>query len=198
MNNVNLDILEYQRKVIEKIMPESWNFWQVDITGSTHPAGLDLLLKRVPDDIVIILDIDCVPLKHNSFEYLYSYAKEGMLVGAIQKANHIQNNNHLYVGPFCMAFSLKKYQELGSPSFIETRRGDVGEELTYIWQANGEEVKFMWPSSVATPLWFLTQKEMFGYGTKYSDTFYHQFCSREQQGTQQFINECKKVIESNV
>src|SRR6185437_10375537 len=108
------------------------------------------------------------------------------------RANHIKNDAHLYVGPFCMAFDNRHYLELGSPTFYETARGDVGEEVTYRWREREKPVYFLWPTKVEHPLWELTEEHKFGLGTNYENLFYHEFCARNTTGN--FLGKCDQVL----
>ncbi len=104
MDNVDMDVVEYQRRCVKRLLPPGWDFVQCH-SRSSHPIALSHALCESKHDIVILLDIDCIPLKTSSLSFLYERATSGALSGAVQRACHIDNNNHLYVGPFCMAFS---------------------------------------------------------------------------------------------
>jgi hypothetical protein len=151
-------------------------------------------MKKMQDDIVILLDIDCIPLTQRALRYLGGLARRGTLAGAVQRSNHIDNGGHLYVGPFCMALSIAAYRRMGRPSFNETDRGDVGEELTYRWDELGGNTRFLWPSRVECPQWALVKDRSFGFGTTYEDLFYHAFCIREGLTTGLFLSKCRAVL----
>ena len=196
MPNVADDIASLQKSCVEKVLPEGWTFRQhKQIDGSfSHPAALTKFAFECMDEVCIFLDIDCIPLSTNALVQIADRAVKGMLVGAVQRANHIKNNAHLYVGPFCMAFSKKKYRELSSPSFHETYRGDVGEELTYRWQENNSSIYFLWPSFVSHPVWKLDSTKEFGYGTTYENMFFHAFGIREARSRDLFIAKCNELL----
>ena len=194
MDNIPVEVRTAQRQVVEKFMPTGWRFEQYRSGSYSHPAAMTICLATNTKPLTIFLDIDCIPLSRTALELLGARAEKGVLVGAAQRANHINNGEHLYVGPFCCAFSNRKYLELGSPSFYETARGDVGEELTYRWQAAGAPIYLLWPSLVQQPLWELTQGIKFGMGTTYEDKFYHEFCARATAGN--FVRKCEEIIQS--
>ena len=52
-------------------------------------------------------------------------------MGNVQRSNHIENGQHLFVAPSAMAISESTFLTIGKPSAIETRRSDVGEEYTW-------------------------------------------------------------------
>lgn len=222
MANISKEVVDAQRRCVETFLPENWDFTQHTNTKS-HPDGLVKALESSKHDITIFLDIDCIPISKQALPFLAEnvvnekYGLNQGLVGAAQRANHIDNGNHMYVGPFCMAFSKAYYEELGKPSFHETVRGDVGEELTYRWteksgflcppvgkfsQRYSSNVKFIWPFSVQTPLWELDFGWKFGIGTTYGAAgygplFYHAFNARDPKTSEMFISECNRVTKKS-
>src|SRR5919109_1029180 len=157
MDNVNPEVAKWQKRVVSRFLPRGWKFFQYR-TSLSHPESLHACVERNEDEITVFLDVDCIPLSYQSFNYLLDNrwsVKHGALIGAVQRANHINNKGHLYVGPFCMAFRNDTFRDLGSPTFYETCRGDTGEELTYCWQEANKPVYFLWPSDVQEPQWSL-------------------------------------------
>lgn len=196
MENVSREVIDAQRSVVERFLPSGWSFVQYKSKEYSHPAAMTICTAENRKPVTIFLDIDCIPLRVEALELLAARAELGMLVGAVQRANHIKNDCHLYVGPFCMAFSNEQYARLKSPTFYETAKGDVGEELTYRWRQHDKPVYFLWPTAVREPLWDLVQGRRFGFGTQYEDMFYHEFCARSAQG--RFVEQCKAVVESEM
>lgn len=223
-DNVSDDIARLQRKCVNRFLPKGWTYWQhLHVPWKSerfpHAAAMTNCVSSVANsnDLTIFLDIDCIPLCSESFTHLEKVVNlhnGKALVGAVQRANHINNNRHLYVGPCCLAFSKSHYKKLGSPSFIETTRGDVAEELTYQWTEAGDknnkfsfglhqysrDVNFLWPTSVHSPLWDLEYGFKFGLGTTYGiddkDLFYHSFNVRHPEMQQLFVDKCNSVIYS--
>lgn len=199
MHNISNDIVEAQRECVLRYLPQGWEFNQYlhfpqIFEVKHHATAINRCVLDSKNDTIIILDIDCIPLSKGAFSFMGYGAHRGDLIGAVQRSNHIRNNEHLYVGPFCMGFNRRKYFQLGAPSFDETGRGDCGEELTYRWQEKGEIVRFLWPSAVEQPMWDLIAGKQFGYGTTYDNLFYHSFCSREQHTRERFLSKCKSVL----
>ena len=220
-DNVVHEVREKQRLCIEKFLPVGWTFAQFLHSPQSgenfpHAKALERCVNLNSNDITILLDIDCIPLSKKSFYVLANAVvaddRKG-LVGIVQRANHIQNNKHLYVGPACMAFSKQYYKDLGSPSFAETNRSDAGEELTYRWaEASGftprpgsgyyrypNNVHFIWPISCVQPVWDLDYGFKFGFGTTYGaaaagQLFYHQFNIRNPEMQQFFIRRCDQIL----
>ena len=209
MSNIDPLVIDYQERIVRKFIPYGWVFEQVntEFRRYAHADQMSDLIQRSISDVIVFLDIDCIPLDSRAFPFLYSYASEGTLVGAAQRANHIPNGAHIYAGPFCMAFSRKVYQELGSPVLREAmldkpyrpipgERGDVCEELTYVWEQNKRKIQLLRPTQVEKPLWNLEPaRERFGHGTTYDDLFYHAFESRIGPDHQnRFIRKCRQVL----
>lgn len=197
MDNVAECVVQSQKAVVDRFLPPGCIFTQYKVS-TRHPEALQKCVDEVKEGIIIFLDIDAVPVSTRSFEYLIDHATEGKLTGAIQRANHIRNDQHLYVGPFCMAFDVELYRKLGSPTFNETYRGDVGEELTYAWERRGYSLQFLYPSHIVNPKWELGGGFKFGYGTTYSGMFYHTFCIRCQEQQDMFTNKCKELLERSI
>jgi len=220
--NIVEEVRIAQRKCVEKFLPKDWSFAQlmhVPELGERfpHATALERCIELNSNDLTCILDIDCIPLDEKAFPFLekcvvQNYGKG--LAGAVQRANHISNNKHLYVGPFCMAFSKDYYKELGSPSFRETERGDAGEELTYRWTERSgflssagkspykysSNIHFMWPTSCMQKMWDLEFGFKFGFGTTYGaagvspNLFFHMFNVRMPQMQTAFVKKCDEVL----
>ncbi len=201
MCNISKNMLALQKEVVEKFLPKGWKFEQV-LYSDTHGHAMQRCTDKNKNDVTAFLDIDCVPLSKQSFRFLFDDSwscAHGALVGCAQRANHIQNNKHIYVGPFCMAFTNATYDEVGRPSFLETYRGDVSEELTYRWQEKNKPVYFLYPSDVQKPMWDLIDNTVqFGLGTTYEGLFYHAFCARTVEGQNLFINACSNLLDHEV
>ena len=210
MENIDPLVCEYQAKVMKKFLPVDWVFEQVKTAYRryAHADQMSALIQKSISDVVVLLDIDCVPLKESALPYLLDHAAlpQGELVGCAQRANHIPNGAHIYAGPFCMAFSRHMYAALGSPTLREAmlegpyrpvagQRGDVAEELTYIWEQYKHPVTLIRPTHVENPLWGLEKPRQFGHGTTYGDMFYHAFESRLSTDRQsRFISKCKEIL----
>lgn len=199
LSNIDKLVVENQKKVIDLLLPDNYTFEQVlhqpkAGEGFFHATALEDCIKKNKSDVIVFLDIDCIPLNQKALTFIVDQASQGFIAGAVQRANHLNNNSHLYVGPFCMAFSFDQYKKLGCPSLRETGRGDCAEELTYVWEEKGPGIKLLWPSHVYRPAWALTDGISFGYGTTYEKSFYHAFAIRQMFMQGQFIDRCKEVI----
>jgi hypothetical protein len=192
MDNIPKEILMAQRDVVLKFAPTNCEFMQIK-TEFSHADALDKFMTGRSAEVILFLDIDCIPLNLSDIPHLFSRAERGLVAGCVQRANHIENNKHLYVGPFCMAITKKTWEEIGRPSFQTTMRGDTGEEITYACEVYGRPVELLHPSHVETPVWDLVEQR-FGFGTTYSSAFYHAFGIRHKENQQRFLDKCREVM----
>jgi hypothetical protein len=193
MSDISQEVVTNQGKIIQRFLPEGVDFLQMR-TGFGHGQSIDLFLYFCPYQIIILLDIDCIPTSPQAIPTLIKEAKTGILVGAAQRANHIDNGGHVYVGPFLMGLSKTTYCQLGRPSFSETRRGDVGEELTYRAEALRHEIRLLWPTRCEVPIWHLRDDVYFGRNTIYEDFFLHAFQIRKPEQQASFIFRTRRLL----
>jgi hypothetical protein len=142
----------------------------------------------------VFLDIDCVPVAEGAIERLLDYADQGELAGSVQRANHIENDNHLYVAPSCMALTRETYSKLGEVDFESTPRGDVGEELTYRAEESGVPVRLLWPVSSDDLVWNIVDGKRYGHGTTFEGGFWHAFQIRMPRHQDDFVRRCDTFL----
>ena len=193
MQNVSQDVVAAQRQAIRRFLPADVDVVQLK-TGFAHGCTIDLFLAFARYDLILILDIDCIPISAHAIPSLIEAAKAGALVGAAQRANHIGNDDHLYVGPFLMGFGRATHARLGHPSFRETKRGDVGEELTYRAEASSVPIRFLWPTSCDEAKWHLTGDIHFGRNTIYGNEFLHAFEIRRPDQQAAFVATVSRLL----
>ena len=185
--NLNPDISIYQKKVFDKLGIE---LTQIE-TDLQHGQAIDHWLKNNDWNTVTVFDIDCIPLNGESVKIAIDKAVCGILYGAAQQAGHIEGS-WVYVSPAFMSFSKVTYDSLARPSFVATKKGDVGAEMTHeAFVKCGYEL--IWPTHVEAPKWALGSSSQFGLGTTYQTGVYHAFESRMGNG-KMFIEKCKKVL----
>jgi hypothetical protein len=193
MDNIAAEVVAWQRAVLDARRPQAFAFEQI-LTRRSHGEAIDEYVAGSAYDVIVIIDIDCVPLRPDALSHLVSHAARGELIGCVQRANHIQNGAHLYVAPFCMAFSKSLFEEIGRPSFRPTDRGDVGEELTYACTAAGRKTRMLWPSFVESARWDLTEGRRFGPNTEYAGLFFHAFEIRSPANQERFVARCRAIL----
>ena len=160
MDNIEERTVDYQRAVVEKFNPSRHPHYQIK-TALSHSQSIDRFWtqNRVPVDgltrdfpqdetdhaVVLFLDIDCIPLCRGAIDHYLEAAARGMLIGNIQRSNHLQNGEHLFVAPSALAISREVFKRLGAPSAQSTYRGDVAEEYTYCAEARGVRAEAFLP-----------------------------------------------------
>lgn len=191
--NISSHIIELQKRVFEK--------YKLPITqiveNSTHGDFLNKTIKNCKSEIVILFDIDSIPLTQHLYDILINeLQKEPCIIGIEQKCNS-NPHNHTYAGPGCLALSKSLYYEIGCPDLNQNgQKSDVGEELTWKCEEKNIKVKLLTCTSVEIPKWNLDNTRSFGIGTTYSfnniETVYHQFEIRTQ--TQNFVDKCYSIL----
>ena len=187
-NNLDRNIPIHQKKVFDKFNIPLNQF----VGNERHPEFMDNIMKLDNVDYFVFFDIDCIPLRENVIEELIEAIGDTTMIGIEQQCNSRISVDHIYAGPACFAISKKFYEEIGKPSFNETLRSDVGEELTFACEALGKEFKVIPKTHSEDKIWALKGGRFFGHGTTYSDMVYHQFEIRNYNGN--FINKCNEIL----
>lgn len=169
--------------------------------------GVKTLFDEKKYDTILILDIDCVPLSKQALEYTFEQAESGVLVGDIQRSNHLNNDEHVFVGSSAFCFTKEMYNDFNRLSFACTNRGDIGEEYTFVAEERNIPVEMYMPKHFqAAPYgcdyWPLkTGMPHYGIGTTFvnkngDEMFYHLFESRTNLNVELFLDKCKSLMES--
>jgi hypothetical protein len=171
--------------------------------------GIQKLFYEDNYDTILLLDIDCIPLNSAALDYTFKRAEQGVLIGNVQRSNHLDNNKHIYPAPSCIALTKQMYEKLGKPSFNVTTRGDIGEELAYIAEQKGIEIEMFMPRQhEEVPYWNTGERKLwdladgqpqFGIGTTFVDKngnemFYHLFQSRLNVFNDLFFLKCASIL----
>jgi hypothetical protein len=210
---VDEKIINLQRKVIQKFNLIDDCDYQILRYNAKDPEivpdqvidyGLNELIKTY--DSILILDIDCVPVNSRALTYIFEQAESGILVGNIQRSNHLNNNSHLYVAPSCIALTREMFNDLRNPSFAPTNRGDIGEELSYIAESLNKKIEMFLPSKYeqlpyqSKEPWDLNELlPKYGIGTTFANSkkqelFYHLFQSRVGVFNELFYKKCSELL----
>ena len=197
-NNIeNCDFLplEYQKEDGEIYPDDAMNY------------GINHIFYDLNYDTVLILEVDCLPLSKNSFDYTFSAAEKGILVGNTQRSGHIKNDEHVYIAPSTFCLTKKLYEKLGKPSFAPTIRGDIAEEYTYICEEKNIPTEKFYPKSfirrnIRQDIWHLgkqTKNMEYGIGTTFINKneekmFFHLFESRYHIWNDIFFDKCLELL----
>ena len=229
MTNIDMKSVDLQRKVVEKFNKEKYPHYSIQ-TSLRHGYSIDLAWalngvknktfeghpvdQRFDHDVLLFLDVDAVPLNDNAIDCLVTWAKLGELTGNIQRSNHIENNQHLFVAPSVLALSRDTYKLLDCPSAIETKSGDVAEEYTYEAESRNIRVSYYFPLKVDEKpqdgkMWQLKPPfPPYGRGTTFGvqynpdsslmekpkEMFWHQFQSMHEGQKEKFWAKCNGLL----
>lgn len=207
-DNIPESVRFAQRRVVETMADVDFVQYRTD---QSHADTLNHLLDTVTDDIVMFMDIDCIPLNKDIIPRMLDYADRGFLAGNAQSSSHIGDGSHIFVAPSFMAVKRRTWYEMGCPSFSPTIRGDVGEELTWKAELHHVPLALLMPvhfekspvpvrlpdGTVSNPICWMTGGRPYGLNTTFSldghlDTF-HSFQSSLAQ-TDRFVAKCAEVL----
>ena len=165
-----------------------------------HGAWMDHVINESTADVVGFLDIDCIPLTANAVKDMIKFvAKNKSIAGCAQATNHIPPMSHIFVAPCCFFIWRPLWEAIGRPSFTETNRSDVCQEVCYVAEANGVRMKALYPSFFEREpeegVWRLHNYGLYGVGTTFQNQFYHLYQSRFQSNVDLFIQRCKEVVD---
>jgi hypothetical protein len=207
MTNIDPVIVQHQKQAVEHLTKQI-TFVQY-LTNKSHGKTMDELIDkayRLKYDCILFMDIDAIPLSYDAIVNTLVKAHGGTIIGNVQRSNHIQNNEHVFVAPSFMGISPKVWHDLGRPSFEPTFRGDVAEEITYAAEAHNVPYYFYMPISVEAapieaPNWKLkTGWPVYGCGTTFADgrkpVSYHAFQISHGRNKENFIAKCQQVMMS--
>jgi hypothetical protein len=192
-DNIPEDVVRAQKAVFDKFGIEI----QQTLTHLSHAEAIDTYLANNLFDVLIIFDVDCIPLVRRAVaEAVEIVTRANCIYGAAQNANYIEGCRD-YASPAFICFSRETFELIGRPSFQATARGDVGAELTFRAAQQDLDVNLLKVARVSVPLWRLTDGTMFGHGTNYEEKVFHAFEIRMSHDSRRlFIEECRKVTGS--
>ncbi|HQU41028.1 MAG TPA: hypothetical protein PLI89_14245 [Chitinophagales bacterium] len=191
--NIPGDVLKSQAAVMKHLQLD--NVHRQYLTDLQHPEACDEVLANTDAEMVILMDIDCIPIHQYAItDVVRKVQSYNAIVGAAQNANHIIDCID-YASPAFVVIRMDLYEKAGRPSFVPTERGDVGTELTYACRANNVNIQLLPILSVEDPRWSLSTGEKFGIGTLYYPGIYHAFESRMNASARgAFIRKCEEVL----
>ena len=147
-NNVDIRLVDAQRKVFEKF---GFHIEQHNIHDMDHGVWMTDILDNTPDNnVVIIVDIDCIPLNAKAVEKAITSAHSGHIYGCAQSANHI-DYNYVYAAPMFLALTGRTWREVGRPTLLANKEFDVGGNLTLAAQKPGYSLDLVYPTDYAFP-----------------------------------------------
>lgn len=232
MDNISDKTVQLQKEVVAKFNKSKVPHYSIkmNVPNMQNPHGISIdyfwgingckpdslknydISKQLDHDVVLILDIDCIPLNDNAIDLYIEKAAEGRLIGNIQRSNHIDNNQHVFAAPSAVSISKTTFQKIGMPSALETNRSDVGEE--YTWKAEEQSIpvdllmplgynkppfRYQWEVN-QPPYWALADgMPVYGIGTtfgneEYGGLFWHSFQIFHPGQQENFWKKCGEVL----
>lgn len=189
MDNVVDEVVAHQKAVFDKF---GYQIEQIR-TERRHGDAIEVYLSTRSWEVITLFDIDCIPLRAGVIEDAHDRCVDGKTIfGAAQQANQFATK-FTYASPAFCSFSLQLYERLGKPSFVESRRADVGGELSLACIKDGCHIDLLYPTHVEERRWRLEDK-MFGLGCTYGDKVYHAFRIRKVSQTRRFVSKCIEVL----
>lgn len=168
--------------------------------NTPHGKWMDRVMRNSTSDLIVFFDSDCVPIvKETMMECIKYVQKTKTFLGIAQASNHILPKSHIYAAPAFYVMAKECWEKLGRPSFAESRRGDVAEEVSYIAESFGIRYRCLYPSTFEREpvegVWPLGNYGYYGVGTTFENTVYHLYQGRMGNNIQLFVDRCKEIVE---
>ena len=168
--------------------------------NTRHGEWMDRVMRQSKSDIVVFFDSDCVPISKDAMMECIKYVqKTKTFLGVAQASNHIPPKSHVYAAPAFYVIAKECWEHLGAPSFLETRRGDVAEEVSYAAERMGVRYRCLYPDTFEREpvegIWPLGNFGYYGVGTTFNNTVYHLYQGRMGTNIQLFVERCEEIIQ---
>lgn len=167
--------------------------------NAPHGAWMDFIVQRSQSDIIVFFDSDCVPVDKDAvMDCIRFVQKTGTFLGIAQASNHIPPKSHIYAAPAFYVMNRQCWYDIGKPSFSETSRSDVAEEVTYVAEAKGVRYRCLYPTTFEREpvegIWPLGNYGYYGVGTTFENTVYHLYQGRMGNNIELFTQRCNEII----
>lgn len=168
-----------------------------------HGEWMNVVMEKAKSDIVIFLDIDCVPLDTKNFHDCIKHVQESKtFLGISQVSNHISPASHTYAAPAFFVIDRSCYKKMGSPSFKAYSSGDVGEYVSYVAESMKIPYTCLYPKfyhhAPKEGLWRLGNYGYYGIGTIFDKDIFHLYQSRFSENIELFEEVCKASIDEKI
>lgn len=195
--NNTADIAEMHKEVTKQF-ELNVNYHNLD--GMRHGHFCDEIMRLDDSDVIGFMDIDCVPTNREIVDRCIRWTiANDSFIGLAQSSNHIFPATH--VSAACTFYFMTKscYKFLGNPSFLETQRSDVSQEISHIADAKGKTYRAIYPlcydKEPSEGKWRLNNYGYFGIGTYYFGGIYNLFQGRYQENRDLFQKRCKQILD---
>lgn len=169
---------------------------QYERTGQRHGDFLDeQLVMANEEDILVFVDIDCIPLNNEVIEKAIQFAHEGGIWGCAQVSNHLPDPNHVFAAPMFHAIMKRTWTNIGSPTYLESAENDVAQGVTRAAISHDVPVFLALPEYCLIPCFRFAKGYPYGIGTFYQGGVFHLFESRKAKYIEFFIRVATTIIE---
>ncbi len=191
------DIAEMHKEVTKHLNIKV-NYHNLD--GMRHGHWCNEIMRLDDADIIGFMDIDCIPTNREIVDRCINWAATNdSFIGLAQSSNHIAPATHVSAACTFMFITKKCYEYLGKPSFLESPRGDVSQELSHVADEMRKTYRAIYPlcydKEPAEGKWRLNNYGYFGIGTYYPGGIYNLFQGRYKENRDLFEKRCKQVID---
>jgi hypothetical protein len=194
-NNIAPEIRQKQQQVFDRM---SYPISQMEKTGQQHGEFLDEQMKlAAPDDILVFVDIDCIPLNSNVINEAIQFAKDGGIWGCSQVSNHLSDPTHEFIAPLFHAIQKKTWLKIGSPSYQRNGDNDVGQRVTRHAEEHAIPLYFSKPEYSLIPKYRFNQNYPYGIGCFFQGGIFHLYESRRKEFRPLFTQVCDAVLDNH-
>lgn len=175
-NNISRKMVVDQKMTFRKL---GYDIIQFERTGQSHGAFLDEQLRIIAeDDVILSVDIDCIPLHREVIDKAVSFARDGGIWGCAQVSNHLPEPEHVFAAPCFHAISKRTWRSLDCPSFCPDELNDVAQLMTRIAQTRGVPLHIAKPEFCLLPIYRFGSEYPYGVGTFFAGGVFHLYQSR--------------------
>jgi len=163
-----------------------------------HGEWMDGVMRSTKADVVLFLDIDCVPTNKLIVDKAIAWAHVNKsFVGIAQVSNHIPPYSHIFAAPAFFAISKEGLELMNRPTFLETEQCDVAENVSYAAEMMKIPYKTIYPTHYFKPpaegIWKLHTYGEYGIGTHFEGGIFHLYQGRTPDNTLIFESACKAI-----
>lgn len=170
-----------------------------------HGLWMNEVIEDSDSDIIGFFDADCVPTNTEIVKNSIDYVKENRtFLGLAQATNNKGDPSHIFAAPSFFIIHKDCYDFMGKPSFLETNRSDVAQEVTYKAESLGIGFKLIYPSfyeeipvSSGGKPWPLSNYGSFGIGTLFEGGIYHLYQGREARNVNLFQLRSHQIVDNS-
>lgn len=191
-DNIAPEIREKQSEVFKRM---SYPILQLERTGQQHGEFLDNQMHLASsEDILIFVDIDCIPLNQSIIKEAIEFAASGGIWGCAQVSNHLSDPNHIFIAPLFHAIQKNTWLKIGSPSYQRDDDNDVGQRVTRQAEVHHIPMHFSNPEFSLIPKYRFQNLYPYGIGCFFQGGIFHLYESRRKEFRPLFTQVCNAIL----